>query len=41
MGQPGKVVRELDEGQIEGLRASAQHYVQNWRRYVGELTLIG
>ncbi|MNR15428.1 putative lipopolysaccharide biosynthesis O-acetyl transferase WbbJ [compost metagenome] len=37
MGQPGKVVRELDEGQIEALRISAQHYVQNWRRYVRDL----
>ncbi|MEN5229214.1 gamma carbonic anhydrase family protein [Brevundimonas naejangsanensis] len=37
MGQPGKVVRELEEGQIEGLRMSAQHYVQNWRRYVTDL----
>ena len=41
MGQPGKVVRELDEGQIEGLRMSAQHYVQNWRRYVTGLKPIG
>ncbi|EGF96209.1 bacterial transferase hexapeptide three repeat family protein [Brevundimonas diminuta ATCC 11568] len=37
MGQPGKVVRELEEGQIEALRLSAQHYVQNWRRYAGGL----
>jgi len=29
MGQPGKVVRELEPGQIEALRASAAHYVQN------------
>ena len=39
-GQPGKVVRELEEGQIEGLRMSAQHYVQNWRRYVAQLKRI-
>ena len=37
MGQPGKVVRELEEGQIEALRISAQHYVQNWKRYLAEL----
>jgi carbonic anhydrase/acetyltransferase-like protein (isoleucine patch superfamily) len=37
MGQPGKVVRELDEGQIQALTASAQHYVQNWKRYVTDL----
>jgi carbonic anhydrase/acetyltransferase-like protein (isoleucine patch superfamily) len=40
MGQPGKVVRELDAGQVEALRISAQHYVQNWRRYVQDLTLL-
>jgi len=37
MGQPGKVVRELDEGQIAALTASAQHYVQNWKRYAESL----
>lgn len=41
MGQPGKVVRELDEGQIEALCLSAQHYVQNWRRYVTGLKPVG
>lgn len=40
MGQPGKVVRELTEGQIAGLTYSAQHYVQNWRRYAVDLTRI-
>lgn len=33
MGQPGKVVRELTDDQIAGLTLSAQHYVQNWKRY--------
>lgn len=37
MGQPGRVVRELEPGQIEALRASAEHYVQNWRRHRAEL----
>ena len=37
MGQPGKVVRELEPGQIEALKASAAHYVQNWRRYAQDL----
>ncbi len=37
MGQPGKVVRTLDDGQIAALKASAAHYVQNWRRYAAEL----
>lgn len=37
MGQPGKVVRALESGQIEALKASAAHYVQNWRRYARDL----
>jgi carbonic anhydrase/acetyltransferase-like protein (isoleucine patch superfamily) len=37
MGQPGKVVRTLDEGQIAALNASAEHYVQNWKRYAAGL----
>jgi carbonic anhydrase/acetyltransferase-like protein (isoleucine patch superfamily) len=37
MGQPGKVVRPLEPGQIEALRASAAHYVQNWQRYRRDL----
>lgn len=41
MGQPGKVVRQLEPGQVEALKASAQHYVQNWKRYVREMTPVG
>lgn len=41
MGQPGKVVRELDEGAIQGLQMSALHYVQNWKRYAEGLVAIG
>jgi carbonic anhydrase/acetyltransferase-like protein (isoleucine patch superfamily) len=37
MGQPGKVVRRLEPGQVEALKASAVHYVQNWKRYVAGL----
>lgn len=37
MGQPGKVVRELTEAQIAGLTMSAQHYVQNWKRYARDM----
>ena len=37
MGQPGKVVRPLEPGQIAALTASAEHYVQNWKRYVVNL----
>lgn len=37
VGQPGKVVKELSEGQIAALEMSAQHYVQNWKRFAAEL----
>jgi carbonic anhydrase/acetyltransferase-like protein (isoleucine patch superfamily) len=33
MGSPGKVVRELTEEQVARIACSAQHYVQNARRY--------
>ena len=37
MGAPGKVVRELSPAEIDSLRLSALHYVDNWKRYVREL----
>ncbi len=40
MGQPGKVVRELTEAQIAALAMSAEHYVQNWKRYAAEMKPI-
>lgn len=40
MGAPGKVVREVSPEQAAILEASAHHYVQNWQRYVRELTVI-
>jgi len=39
MGSPGKVVRQLDEAAIEGLRKSARHYQENMRRYRSGLTV--
>jgi carbonic anhydrase/acetyltransferase-like protein (isoleucine patch superfamily) len=33
MGTPAKVVRSLTPEQVEGLRRSAQHYVDNAQRY--------
>ncbi|MEJ2057857.1 MAG: gamma carbonic anhydrase family protein [Desulfofustis sp.] len=33
MGMPGKVIRQLDENAVQGLRNSADHYVQNARRF--------
>jgi len=34
MGAPGKVVRQLTDAEIAGLTKSAQHYAENWKRYV-------
>ena len=33
MGSPAKVVRDLTPEQIQGLRLSAQHYIENARRF--------
>ena len=33
LGSPAKAVRQLTPEQIEGLRLSAQHYVDNARRF--------
>lgn len=37
MGAPGKVVREVSEGQARMLAGGAMHYVANWQRYRREL----
>lgn len=37
VGTPGKVVRELSDEQIEGLRQSAAHYVENAKRFACNL----
>jgi carbonic anhydrase/acetyltransferase-like protein (isoleucine patch superfamily) len=37
IGQPGKVVRQLEPAQIEALKGSAAHYVENWKRYRQDL----
>lgn len=37
LGSPGKVVRELTPEQIDGLRRSALHYVENARRFKADL----
>ena len=41
MGVPARVVRELTPEQIEGLRRSAAHYVENAQRYRQGLKKIG
>ncbi|MDP1627180.1 gamma carbonic anhydrase family protein [Parvibaculum sp.] len=40
LGSPGKVVRTLDKETAEALRLSADHYVQNWKRYAAGLKRI-
>lgn len=37
VGSPAKVVRELDEEAVRGLRWSADHYVKNGQRFSAEL----
>ena len=41
MGAPGKVVRDISEGQARMLAAGAMHYVANWQRYRAELRSVG
>lgn len=41
VGVPGKVIRELDEAAIEGLRRSAEGYVRNAQRFAASLEEIG
>jgi carbonic anhydrase/acetyltransferase-like protein (isoleucine patch superfamily) len=33
VGSPAKAIRALDEGAVAQLKASAAHYVENWRRF--------
>ena len=40
VGQPGKVVRERDSAHIAVLQMSAEHYVQNWKRFAAELRAL-
>lgn len=40
MGAPGKVVRELTDEQAAIIRASAQVYVDNWRRFKSGLQRV-
>ena len=41
IGSPAKAVRQLSPEQIEGLKMSAQHYVNNAARYKAGLKKIG
>jgi carbonic anhydrase/acetyltransferase-like protein (isoleucine patch superfamily) len=40
VGAPARVTRTLDEAAIGGLKASAAHYVENWRRFSKGLSAI-
>ena len=33
VGAPGRVIRQVTPEEVEMLRESAQHYVENWRRF--------
>lgn len=37
VGSPGRVVRELSDEQVAGIRATAGRYVQNWQRFRSRL----
>ena len=37
LGSPGRVVRELNDEEVQGLRAIAEHYVQKARSYRSDL----
>ena len=40
VGSPGKVVRELSDDDVARLKKSAEHYVDNARRYTEQLALL-
>ena len=40
VGSPGKIIKELTEEQIEGLKSSANHYVENSQRFKNEIRPI-
>jgi carbonic anhydrase/acetyltransferase-like protein (isoleucine patch superfamily) len=41
LGSPAKAIRMLDEAATARLRASAAHYVENWRRFAKGMIAIG
>jgi carbonic anhydrase/acetyltransferase-like protein (isoleucine patch superfamily) len=40
MGQPGRVIREVSEEELESLRGAAEHYAENAARYRQELKVL-
>jgi carbonic anhydrase/acetyltransferase-like protein (isoleucine patch superfamily) len=41
MGAPGKVVKEVSAPQIQMIRMSALHYVENWQKHAAQVKKIG
>lgn len=41
MGAPGKVVKDVSEPQMQVIRMSALHYIENWKRHRAGMKLIG
>jgi carbonic anhydrase/acetyltransferase-like protein (isoleucine patch superfamily) len=37
VGAPGRIVRQLTEGEVEAILHGARRYVENWQRYAREL----
>jgi carbonic anhydrase/acetyltransferase-like protein (isoleucine patch superfamily) len=37
LGAPARVARELNPGEMAALEMSAEHYVQNWKRFARDL----
>ena len=33
MGAPGKVVKDISDHQVQVIKMSAVHYVENWKRH--------
>ena len=40
MGQPGKVMGELNDEAVAKLTRSAENYVRNWQRFAAGLTTV-
>jgi carbonic anhydrase/acetyltransferase-like protein (isoleucine patch superfamily) len=40
VGSPARAIRTLDDAAVERLRWTAQHYVENWQRFVRGLRRI-
>lgn len=41
VGTPGRAVRPVSDDEVVGLKAAAEHYVQQWRRHAGGVVKVG